>query len=215
MSRNISIYVISAICGNWWIESGINSGIYESLVPTPPDFIYHDNMGGFGLGQWTNVGSSTGRRWRLHEYLSGRGLAEDSFTGQIDFLFDEAYWTPKPQYGYGEFNTLDEFLASTSTDIEYLTHTYNYCWEGIRNDTWDLRVQRANEVYQYLLTHKEDSVTPIIGNRYLSVDERLNNSVCVFQYIGNGVVPPTPPTPIDLMNILPAIISSKRKRKEL
>ena len=28
---DVSVYVISAICGNWWTESGINSDVWENL----------------------------------------------------------------------------------------------------------------------------------------------------------------------------------------
>ena len=47
---SVSIYVIAAICGNFWCEGGINSGIYESLKVTPDTAVYSHNTGGFGLG---------------------------------------------------------------------------------------------------------------------------------------------------------------------
>lgn len=219
LSRNISVYVISALCGNWWIESGINSGIYESLVVTPPDFIYHNNQGGFGLGQWTNwqnpnTGAVSWRRRNLHDWLIANNYTDDSFSGQIEYLFVEAHWVQRSEYP--EFTSLDDFLNSSSMDIARLTHAFNLCWEGIHDSSWDTRVDRANQVYQYILEHSSDpAVTPIIGNRYLSESERLNNALAVYQYLGGVVPPPHPPQPIVLIDILPAIISSKRRRKEL
>ena len=47
--RKISPYVVSAMCGCWAWESGMNPGIWESLTPTDWDHEYqYDGIGGYG-----------------------------------------------------------------------------------------------------------------------------------------------------------------------
>ena len=46
--RKISPYVVSAMCGCWARESGMNRGIWESLTPVPWTAVwseYGDNTG--------------------------------------------------------------------------------------------------------------------------------------------------------------------------
>lgn len=174
----ISAYVVAAIAGNMWIESGINPAIWESLAVGT----WTDLLKGYGLGQWTNTGGNThGRLYQLHTYLSEHGYADDSGDGQCHFIVYENYWTPKT--GYSDYKNLNAFLHSTSTDIDELTHYWNYCWEGIKNSTWDERAQHAHECFDYINAHANDaSITQwITGNRFLSVDERLNNAVMLFR----------------------------------
>lgn len=188
----ISIYVISAICGNWWHESGVNPGIWEGLVVSDWTSLKH----GYGLGQWTNTGNDThGRLWKLKQYLDDNGYPQDSGEGQINYLIKENVWYPHADYP--EFKTLSDFLNTDITDIEYLTHAYNRCWEGIHDSSWDTRVTYANNVYDYLLQHADDTsiTTWISGNRYLSNSERYNNAVLAYRQLSGGVIPPDPPVP--------------------
>lgn len=174
----VSDYVVAAICGNFWQESGINPAVWQSLATGKT---WTDLNVGYGLGQWTNTdGDTHGRLYKLHEYLSTNGYSDDDGDGELDFLLHEDYWTPNSSY---TFNTLQDFLDSTSTDITMLTHAWNICWEGIHDSTWDLRVTHAQNVYNYLQSHSKDTNTWIKGNRYLSNDERYNNAVLVFQYL--------------------------------
>ena len=57
----ISAYPIAAAAGCFKRESGVNPGIWESLI-VPSDTFYHvyqfDNIGGYGFGQFTNVGDT-------------------------------------------------------------------------------------------------------------------------------------------------------------
>lgn len=176
----ISDYVIAAICGNFWHESGINPAVWQGLATGKT---WTDLNVGYGLGQWTNTGGDThGRLYQLHEYLSTNGYSNDDGDGELKFLLYEDTWYPDSSY---PFSTLQSFLDSTSTDITMLTHAWNKCWEGIHDSSWDLRVQYAKNVYNYLKTHGKDNNTWIKGNRYLDNNERYNNAVLVYQYL-NG-----------------------------
>lgn len=179
----VSLYVVSAMAGNFWTESSINPGIWESLATGT----WTDLNKGFGLGQWTNTGGNTqGRLYQLHKWLSENGYSNDSGDGQVQYIIEENYWTPKT--GYMKYANLTEFLQSDSTDIEELTHYWNYCWEGIYNSTWDARVTQAKQCYNYILSHKDDeSITQwITGNRFLSVAERYNNAVMLYRILSTG-----------------------------
>lgn len=179
----VSAYVIAAMCGNFWTESTINPGIWESLN-TQTD--YTVQYVGYGLGQWTNVGTGQGRLYKLMQFLRNNGYALDSGPGQMEFLINENYWSHAESYG---FSSLREFLASESTDIAMLTHAWNWCWEGIHNASWDARVTQAQQCYNYIVEHKDDpNITGwITGNRFLSTNERLNNAVMLYRWISQNI----------------------------
>lgn len=178
-----SAFVVAAICGNWWQESNINPGVWEGLrVGT-----WTEQTHGYGLGQWTNTGGDVnGRLWQLHEYLSQNGYTDDSGIGQLNFLITENVWYYHSEYG--EFSNLQDFINSQSTDLAYLTHAFNLCWEGIHDASWDARIEYAKKCYDYIIEHANDtSITDwIVGNRYLSDEERLNNAVMVYRYLSAG-----------------------------
>lgn len=179
----VSPYIVAAICGNFWTESGIDPGIWESLdAQTDITVQYH----GYGLGQWTNVGTPNGRLYNLMTFLHNNGYPMDSGDGEMEFLIAENYWTPHSDYA---FQNLNEFLSSTSTDLTMLTHAWNQCWEGIRNNTWDARVTQAENCYNYILAHKDDaSITGwITGNRFLSYNERMNNAVMLYRWMSENI----------------------------
>ena len=173
-----SIYVISAMCGNFWQESTINPGIWESLSSGTWESTYK----GYGLGQWTNL-TVHGRLYNLHAWLQSKGYADDDGDAQLSYLVHEAYWIPHNDYP--QFQTLNDFLTSDSTDLTTLTHAFNQCWEGIHDSTWEDRVTYANTVYNYLSTHSGDSNTWIKGNNYLTDSQKLNNAVLVYQFFNN------------------------------
>lgn len=182
-----SAYVIAAICGNWWQESGINPGIYEGLnvVPMEDNSVY----GGFGLGQWTNATFSGGgvyRRTALGKYCDANGYSYSDPEGQLNFFMEENYWTPN---GYAaQFGSLNEFLTSQSTDLATLTYAFLQGWEGIWDGTEGIRYNSAVDCYNYIMLHANDtSITEwIVGNRYLSNEERLNNAVMLYRWFGLG-----------------------------
>lgn len=199
--KDFSVYVAAAIAGNMWIESGIDPGIWESLNTGT----WTDLLKGYGLGQWTNTGGDThGRLYRLHEWLSSNGYGDEDGDAQVKYIQAEGYWTVKS--GYEKYGDLNAFMNSTSTDITDLTHAWNLCWEGIKNDTWDERVQHANDCYTYISQHKDDSsiTSWVVGNRYLSVNERYNNAVMLYRALrdiyGTGGDQPVKPPKVPKIN---------------
>ena len=200
MPSNVSVYVVSAICGNMWQESGINSGVWESLqVGT-----WTDLNKGFGLGQWTNTGGDThGRLYKLNEWLTNNGFSDDSFYGQLDYIEVEDVW-----YLRGEarkYGSLQGFLTSQSRDLTDLTHAWNIGWEGIHDSSWDLRVTNANNVLNYIQVNYDPSqtYTPVINNTYLSDYDRYNNAMCMYDYWNGGTPSPDPPTPPQVKKGMP------------
>ena len=189
--QSVKLSVIAAICGNFWQESGINPGIWESLIPTSFDHQYnYDGIGGYGLGQWTNVGTPYGRCWNLHEWVTSNGYTDGDGYGQIAFLIHEDYWTPN-NIEQSAYSNLTEFLNSSSDDVNELTKEFLYHWEGINNGTLPTRQQRARQVYDYINEHFNDpNITDwISGNRYLSESESLNNCVMLARVLSTGFIP--------------------------
>ena len=199
----VSLYVVAAICGNFHIESYVNPGVYENGIVVPWDYQYdddHPNQGGFGLGQWTNVGSHYDRLWNLHQYCLTHMYNENDGNAQCQFIVVENVWNAS-RSSMG-FNSLSEFLASTSTDLNSLTYDWLVCWEGIGTDTLTQRQTWARTFYDYIYAHQNDDRTTyqwISENRSLSPLEQCMNAMCVF-YAMNGYYPPSPgpgpgPTP--------------------
>lgn len=171
-----SLYVISAICGNFWSESHINPGLWEGLTVGNP---------GYGLGQWTD-NSQTDRRTRLFQWLNENGYARDDGNAQLEYFIYENVWYKN---GYGEnFNSLQDFLSSDSTNLQLLTYAFLQGWEGIWNGTEVERYQRALKCYNYILKHANDSsiTSWVVGNKYLTESEILNNAVLVYRYLSAG-----------------------------
>lgn len=186
-----SIYVVSAICGNFWQESTISPGLWEGRSAGT----WTDLLKGFGLGQWTNTGGDThGRLYQLHEWLSENGYADDDGEGQLLYLIHENTWYRNSDYP--EFTSLTSFLQSDMTNIEYLTHAYNRCWEGIHDASWDARVEYANRCYEFILLNDDNpEITEWYnGNTYLSDSQRLNNAVLVYRFLTDNA-PPEPVKP--------------------
>lgn len=190
---NCSIYVISALCGNWMQESTVNPALWEGTVKSSFTSLNH----GYGIGQWTNTGGDThGRLYQLYQYLTSSGYAIDDGNAQIEYLVKENTWYPVAEAQ--KYGNLNGFLTSTSTDIADLTHAFNIGWEGIHDASWDTRVTYANECYDYLLEHMDDDVTGwITGNRFLSRAESYNNVLMAYKLLSGGrpPIPPKPPTP--------------------
>lgn len=183
-------YVIAAICGNWWQESTLNPGLWQGRQ----EGTWTDLLVGYGLGQWTNTGGDThGRLYQLSQYLEQNGYAYDSGDGQLNYFIAENTW-----YSTGvasAYNSLSEFLNSDSTDLEALTMAFMVGWEGINDGTGPIRIQAAQDCYNYILAHANDTAisTWYVSNNYLSNDQRLNNAVMIYRWLNGGVNPPTPP----------------------
>lgn len=190
MADNPSLYVISAICGNWWQESTLNPGLYEGrkVVPLTDNNIY----GGFGLGQWTNSPKhKVYRRTALANYLAANGYAYNSPDGQLEFFIAENTWYRTAEAA--NFTGLQDFLHTDNTDLQMLTYAFMRGWEGIWDGTQGVRYQAALDVYAYVQAHEADDPLPawVISNQYLSNAQRLSNSLLLY-HMFNGVIIPGP-----------------------
>lgn len=177
--NNYSLYVIAAMCGNFWTESNINPAIWENLDMGN----YTDLMKGYGIGQWTNTSSSgSGARLiNLNSWITSNGYNMYDGNAQLQYIKKENIWYKNNSYS---FQSLSEFLNSESTDLTMLTNAWTRCWEGITPQPQ--RVTQANTIYNYLVDHKDDSgLSWVKGNRFLSEAEIKNNAVLVYQYF-NG-----------------------------
>ena len=188
----ISLYVIAAMCGNFYQESGVNPGIWEGTNQASWDSLLH----GFGLGQWTNTGGDTqGRLWQLHSWVTSNGYADGDGYGQLAFLLHENYWTPdaNPQFNIdaSAYSTLEDFLTSDSTNISELTKEYFFHWEGINDGTLSRRQQFAQRAYSYITEHYGDESinTWTSVNAYITETQALNNCVLIARYLSSGYIP--------------------------
>ena len=152
----VSDYVVAAMCGCWKRESGVNPGIWESLVPCAWDYQYEYNgKGGYGLGQWTNVGTPHGRCYNLHKYVTSNGYTDGQGEGQLAFLVDEGYWSGSSQTK-GDYSSLSEFLKSTSTNLNDLVWDFLANWEGVPGNAYSERLEAAKYFLSYIQEHKND-----------------------------------------------------------
>ena len=131
-----NLYVIAAICGNFYQESTVNPGIWENLTVNAP---------GYGLGQWTDNPPQVMRRTALFNWLSANNYAQDSGDGQLAFLVHEDLWIPS-LIQPSAYNTLTDYFNSTSTNITDLVEEFQYHWEGINDGTTSIRVSAAQHL---------------------------------------------------------------------
>ena len=176
--NNYSLYVIAAMCGNFWTESNINPAIWENLDMGS----YTDLNKGYGIGQWTNTGGDThGRLYTLNQWILANGYDMYNGNAQLQYIKKEATWYRNNSFS---FQSLDEFLNSESSDLDMLTNAWTRCWEGITPQAQ--RRTQAATIYSYLVDHKDDSgLSWVKGNRYLTESEIKNNAVLVYQFF-NG-----------------------------
>lgn len=200
---SVSAYVIAAICGCFKRESGVNPGIWESLI-VPSDTWYHvyqfDGIGGYGFGQFTNVPYSGGQiSWRCRDYYQwcvANNYSPDDGNAQMDYIVNvEQVWYASEPQKRGNYNTIQEFLASTSTSIEDLTWDWLACWEGVPGDAYQERLTFALRAYNYIYDHQNDdpnSYSWVTGNFYCSDAQMLNNVMCMYFYFGGYTPGPGP-----------------------
>lgn len=194
-----SEYVVASICGCWYRESGVNPGIWESLIPCAWDYQYeYTSKGGYGLGQWTNVGTSHGRLYNLHTWVTSNNYVDGDGNGQVAFMKHEGYWSNSSQTR-GDYTSLDEFLNSTSTNIDNLVWDFLANWEGVVGNAYDIRLEHAKSYLNYINEHKNDEPSSFVWtskNAYLSESQTLSNVMCVYFLLkGDTPTPPEPPTP--------------------
>lgn len=191
MASNVSVYVVSAICGNWWQESGIDPGIWEGLSVGS----FSDLNIGYGLGQWTNTGGDhRGRLWKLHEYLVLNNYNDDDFDGQLEYVEVEDVWFSRGEAA--KYGNLQGFLTSQSDDLTDLTHAWNIGWEGIHDSSWNVRVDNAYNVCDYIYNNYDPMLYQPwywTGNRYLSIQERYDNAMYMYHIWNGGTPMPVPP----------------------
>lgn len=190
-----SMYVVAAMCANFWAESNINPAIYESLYKFDGwTYTYKvvdgKDTGGYGLGQWTNTGGDTnGRLYKLNQWLTSNNYTMDSLEGQLKYIVVEDVWHKGTSWQQEiPFATLKDFLYSDSTDLKELTKAWMYCWEGIRTEkSLEERQDVVDDLFKYIQQHADDTSikTYVSGNRWLSETERKNNAVMVWRLM-NG-----------------------------
>lgn len=199
-----NLYVIAAICGNFYQESTVNPGIWEGLTVDAP---------GFGLGQWTDNPPQVMRRTALFNWLDANGYARDSGDGQLAFLVHENLWIPS-LISPSAYQTLTDFFQSTSTNLQDLVLEWMYHWEGINDGTDGIRYSAAQH---FLSAFQNDDGTRLpwfTGNYYLSLNaESTDNALRIMDFfLGSsppGPQPPTPPTDDELI----ALLNLARKKK--
>ncbi len=182
-----SLYVIAAICGNWYQESQINPGLWQFGVGA-----WSDLYNGYGLGQWTNQPNSP-LLLDMHNWLVANGYADDSGDGQVAYFLDENRWltTGTGSAWASIYPTLKDFLSSTDTNINDLTHAFMNCWEGLSdNSQWAYLADRqrfANDFYNYLSANYNLPVSQwYTSDTYITLDKSQNNSIMLFRLLSAG-----------------------------
>lgn len=167
---NVSPYVASAIFGNWWRESTMNPGVWEGLIV--------GGNAGYGLGQWTGD-----RRTALFSYMEEHHHQIGDGDGQIDFFVEEDDWqasTSTPLH----FDTLTDFLTSSSTDVDALTETFMNAWERPGVPALPDRIAFAHKALEQIQAHSGEHATWISSNAYLSEEQGMNNVLSAWNHLG-------------------------------
>jgi len=188
-----TLNVISAICGNFWVESHGSPSIYENLDVIPPaDMTNNYVYGGYGLGQWTNKNGTLTRRTQLIQWLDAHNYSWADGEAQLEYLISENYW----HNNVGSYLSLTDFLSSSSTNTTDLAYQYMRNWEGVRSFE-ETRKTYANKAYNYIDSHYDDPNITIWakGNRWLSESEWKNNCVLIARWFWDDQTPPAPPDP--------------------
>lgn len=191
-----NLAVIAAICGNFFQESGINPGIWENLTV---------GANGYGLGQWTD-NAQTSRRTALFNWLSANGYSQDSGEGQLKFLVQENLWIPS-LFVQSAYNTLGDYLNSTSTNIGDLVQEFMYHWEGINDGTYNTRFNYATYIYNEFLNDDGTRNPWYSGNYYLTRGQTDSNAMLVKDFFLDEI-------PITDAEILALVSIALKRRKK-
>lgn len=209
--KKSSLWVISAMLGNFWAESTVNPGIWQGLHESDSWDVLRV---GYGLGQWTNTTTQYGTSWRLrdfHDWMINNGYAVDDLGGQIKYIDYEHEWLASSSDPLG-YSSFDDFVNSNSTDLDDLTASWFYSWENPGDDTLPKRQGYAQTIFDYLSDHKDDNVSVISGNRYLSESEVLNNSVAFYQMWNIGSGGGEEPNPDERRHRFPVWLMIRKRR---
>lgn len=200
-----NLHVIAAICGNFYQESTVNPGIWENLTPNAP---------GYGLGQWTDNPPQVMRRTALFNWLDANGYSHDSGEGQLRFLMYENIWIPT-LITQSAYNTLTDYLQSTSTNISDLVLEFMHHWEGINDNSFNTRYQAALHFYDVFINDDGTRLPWFTGNYYLSMDyESSDNALHIKDFfLEEEPTPPEPPEPTEDEILAIVRVALKRRKK--
>lgn len=200
-----NLYVIAAICGNFYQESTVNPGIWENLTINAP---------GYGLGQWTDNPPQVARRTALFNWLDANNFAHDSGQGQLEFLIHENLWIPS-LIQPSAYNTLTDYINSNSTNLTDLVEEFQYHWEGINDGTTSIRISAAQHFYNAFINDDGTRLPWFTGNYYLTLNaESTDNALLIKDFFtGYTPTPPTPTPPTDDEIIAMVQLALKRKNK--
>lgn len=184
MAITNNLYVIAAICGNFYQESTVNPGVWEDLRVGAP---------GYGLGQWTN-NEQTSRRTALFNYLHDNNYAIDSGEGQLNFLVYEDLWIPS-LIQPSAYNTLTDYFNSTSTNLSDLVYEFMYHWEGINDGSYTIRYGAALDFYNAFINDTGVRTPWHSSNSFLRLEYESTDNALLIKDFFTGETPPEPPTP--------------------
>lgn len=173
MAYTNNLYVVAAICGNFFQESTVNPGIWENLTVDAP---------GYGLGQWTDNPPNVMRRTALFNWLDAQGYARDSGEGQMNFLIYENLWIPS-LISPSAYATMSDFFNSNSTSLHDCVLEWMYHWEGINDGTDTVRLDAAQRYYDLFVNDDGVRRPWSSGNRYLFQQESDNNALLIKDFL--------------------------------
>ena len=142
-SKGWSLEAICGLLGNFYRESTINPGIWESLIVDPSN--------GYGLAQWT---PST--KWT--NYAAAHGLQIDDGYRQLDFLDQDPIGDYIPTSAYPE--SLAQYKALTNSP-EYCASAWLYNYERAGVVAEDERRFMAR--YYYNILEDIPTLPPVDG----------------------------------------------------
>lgn len=204
MSISSNLYVIAAICGNFWQESQVNPGAWENWTVGDP---------GFGLGQWTDNPPIVMRRTALFQWLSDHGYTRQDGEGQLQFLVYEDVWIPS-LFQQSAYNTLTEFFQSTSTNLSDLVLEWMHHWEGINDSSYQNRYAFASLALSAFQNDSGVRQPWTSGNYRITQQEALDNSMLIKDFfMGSGPVPPRPDEPTEEEILAIVRMALKRRKK--
>jgi hypothetical protein len=201
-----NLYVIAAICGNFWQESQINPGAWENWTVGQP---------GYGLGQWTDNPPVVMRRTALFDWLDANNYAHDSGPGQLAFLVHENLWIPT-LFQQSAYNTLSDYFASTSTSLSDLVLEWMYHWEGIDDGSYNTRLTAATQILSDFQNDDGARQPWTAVNSQISFRAARDNAMHIKDFFleEDPPEPPTPPGPEPpTEDELIALLKLARKKK--
>lgn len=163
-----SVQVVSALAGNAWVESKVNPTVLQQSGTA------------FGLWQWDSA-----RKLAMIGWLTAEGYSDDDPEGQMRYMVHEDFW----QGSHQGITNLQQFLTSTSSDIDMLTEAFCNCWELPATPNLRQRQEFAQLAYRYIQAHANDSTITeweTVPMYYLSEAQALNNAVMMYRFFSAG-----------------------------